>query len=642
MFFKYPSVLFALLALIVPILIHLYNLRKHQTLLFTNVKLLKDINLETKAIKSLKKWLILTCRLLYLSLIILAFAQPYFSKEKINFNESELVIYLDNSLSMQALSKNSSIFNEYITDLIDYFPDNQRLSLFTNDKEFKNVDFKYLKEAIKTIDYTYLQNDFNAIKLKAIDLFSNDNDTDKFLILMSDLQTRNDSFYNVLDNKFNTRFLKKPFSRENISIDSVYISNYQVNSLKINASIKGTSENKNQVIPVTLLDDTGILLKTNVNLNESSIAEFNLPNKEIKNGTVRIYDNSISFDNHYFFNISKPSLVDILIINENSSDKYLNALFNDPVFTKKSVAANNFSPEDIENKDVIILNELNNIPEKLVETLYNFSINDGKIVCIPKVSLNGHSSYNRFLTRFDLSFDEMINKRQELTEINYNSPLFKGVFLNQSSNFNYPYFKNFYPISGLNKASILKFSNNYDLLAFNKNLYLFSSELNLEHTDFSLSELIVPVFYNIAFFSSNFNTLSYVLGEKYKIPFKHDLSDEHVIRIKDSLQEFIPIQKKYNSKSEIELNYYPTYPGHYKVILADKELALLGFNHNRSENNNSFIDPSQIEIINTDSSLDNLINSTKSNSNSIPLWKWFVIFALMLLIIEIFIFKFFK
>ena len=74
--FKYPELLWALLLLLIPIIIHLFQLRRFQKEAFTNVKLLKHIKLQTRKSSQLKKWLTLLTRLLLLACIIVAFTQP--------------------------------------------------------------------------------------------------------------------------------------------------------------------------------------------------------------------------------------------------------------------------------------------------------------------------------------------------------------------------------------------------------------------------------------------------------------------------------------------------------------------------------------------------------------------------------------
>ena len=78
--FKYPEILYALLLLIIPIIVHLFQLQRFVKVPFTNVAFLKNIEKQTRKSAKLKKWLVLISRLLALSCIILAFSQPYFSK----------------------------------------------------------------------------------------------------------------------------------------------------------------------------------------------------------------------------------------------------------------------------------------------------------------------------------------------------------------------------------------------------------------------------------------------------------------------------------------------------------------------------------------------------------------------------------
>ena len=79
--FKHPELLYALFALLIPIIVHLFQLRKFQKEAFTNVAFLKEVTLQTRNSSVIKKWLTLLTRLLILAALILAFAQPYTSKK---------------------------------------------------------------------------------------------------------------------------------------------------------------------------------------------------------------------------------------------------------------------------------------------------------------------------------------------------------------------------------------------------------------------------------------------------------------------------------------------------------------------------------------------------------------------------------
>ena len=100
--FKYPEILFFLFLLLIPLLIHLFQLQKFKKEAFTNVKFLKKIELESRKSSKLKKLLILLSRMLALAALIIAFSQPYINKSD-GLQQRKTIIYLDNSMSLQAM-----------------------------------------------------------------------------------------------------------------------------------------------------------------------------------------------------------------------------------------------------------------------------------------------------------------------------------------------------------------------------------------------------------------------------------------------------------------------------------------------------------------------------------------------------------
>ena len=95
MLFKNPEILYFLFLLIIPVIIHLFQLQRFEKIAFTNVKLLKEIKQQTRKSSQLKKLLLLLTRLLLLASLIIAFAQPYL-KKKNTLQHKETYIYLDN------------------------------------------------------------------------------------------------------------------------------------------------------------------------------------------------------------------------------------------------------------------------------------------------------------------------------------------------------------------------------------------------------------------------------------------------------------------------------------------------------------------------------------------------------------------
>jgi len=77
MSFVYPWFLWALLAIAIPIIIHLFHFRRFKTVYFTNVKFLKEVKEQTSARSKLKHLLVLCSRILAIAALVFAFAMPY-------------------------------------------------------------------------------------------------------------------------------------------------------------------------------------------------------------------------------------------------------------------------------------------------------------------------------------------------------------------------------------------------------------------------------------------------------------------------------------------------------------------------------------------------------------------------------------
>ena len=89
--FLYPGFLFALAAVIIPVIIHLYNFRRFKKVYFSNVKFLKAVKLQTSSWQKVKNRLILAARVMAIIFIVLAFAKPYIPDK--NNNEVARVVY---------------------------------------------------------------------------------------------------------------------------------------------------------------------------------------------------------------------------------------------------------------------------------------------------------------------------------------------------------------------------------------------------------------------------------------------------------------------------------------------------------------------------------------------------------------------
>ncbi|NNE29623.1 MAG: hypothetical protein HKN16_08295, partial [Saprospiraceae bacterium] len=111
--FLFPGFLFALFALAIPVLIHLFYFRRFKKVYFTNVKFLKEVKEETNSRRRLRNFLILLSRLFAFAFIIFAFAQPFLPlDQEVQKGKKAVSVFVDNSFSMNALSEDVPLINQ--------------------------------------------------------------------------------------------------------------------------------------------------------------------------------------------------------------------------------------------------------------------------------------------------------------------------------------------------------------------------------------------------------------------------------------------------------------------------------------------------------------------------------------------------
>ena len=271
--FKHPEILYALFLLIIPIIVHLFQLRRFQKVPFTNVEFLKSVTIQTRKSQQLKKWLTLLTRLLLLAAIIFAFAQPFTSETKGLNTTTETVIYLDNSFSMQAKGEKGELLKRAVQDILSTLDDSEELSIFTNNDVFRNVTLKTVKNDLLQLEYSSNQLPYNAAYLKGKKLFSTNRSSIKNLILVSDFQQNNSALNIPKDSLVRTRLVQlQPVNKNNISIDSAYISS-NASSLELHVV---AASNTDEEFPVSLYNGQELVSKTAITAYVSE-AIFTLP-----------------------------------------------------------------------------------------------------------------------------------------------------------------------------------------------------------------------------------------------------------------------------------------------------------------------------------------------------------------------------
>ncbi|WP_027127013.1 BatA domain-containing protein [Gelidibacter mesophilus] len=639
--FKNPEILYALLLLIIPIIVHLFQLRQYQKVAFTNVQFLKDITLQTRKSSQIKKWLTLLTRLLLLACIIIAFAQPYQASTDSFNTKSETVIYLDNSFSMQTKGKNGPLLNTAIQDLIEHLDENENLSIFTNDLNFPNTTLKAVKNELMQLSYSSNQLDYEAVLIKGKKSFSKDKGSIKNLVLISDFQQRNEILAIEKDSLVNYRLVQlQPKHDSNVSIDSLYISKINVETLELTVNLSNQG-NPIETMSVSLFENDQLLAKSAVALDDKAATVFTIPNNKAFKGKITIDDANLTYDNTFYFNLDETKRIKVLVISEAKSD-FLKKLYSDDEFDLTLVDYNELNYNSIVDQNLIVLNELKSIPNALITSLSSFSNDGGSILIIPsdQTDLN---SYNQLFNNFLLpNFTSKNSIEKRITKINFSHPLLANVFDKKVDNFQYPKVNLFYNLSNSGGENILSFEDNAAFLNHSNSVYTFSAALNESNSNFKNSPLIVPVLYNIGKQSLKLPRLYYSIGTKNTIDIHTTVHQDAVLRLVNPETSIIPLQQTFSHKVQLITEESPATAGIFAVTNKDDVIQHLSYNYNRDESHLNYMNLSQVTNSTKNSSIASTIDDIKSISNVNELWKWFVIFAIAFLIIEMLILKLLK
>lgn len=639
--FKHPELLYALFLLLIPIIVHLFQLRKFQKVDFTNVAFLKEATLQTRKSSQIKKWLILFTRLLLIAALVFSFAQPFTSKTNKFKTKKETVIYLDNSFSMQAKGVKGELLKRAVQDIINNIPEDENITLITNENIYKNTIIKTIKNDLLKLNYSSNKLSLEAALLKSKSTFNAKKNILKNLVFISDFQEDKSKFNPKTDSLTNLLFVKlSPVNTNNVAIDSVYISKTSATSLSLNVLLKNSGvpiEN----LPISLFNNDKLIAKTSVRIEKTAETIFSIPNNEVINGKITIDDSHLEFDNILYFNINEASKINVLVINA-SDDNFLKRIFTENEFNYTVAQENQLDYNIIEKQNLIILNELKEIPVALNTILKQFASNDGSILVIPSKEIN-INSYNQLLTNYNASFNILNPSEKQITNINYAHPLYNnGVFEKEVSNFQYPKVNSFYDINSNNISYVLQFEDGKVFLGQTQKIFLFSSALNEENSSFKNSPLIVPTLYNIAKQSFKIPRLYYTIGKENTYGIETQLQQDAVLSlVKDDIN-LIPKQQYFNNKVVLETINEPIIAGTYSINNKTDVLKKISYNYDRNESDLVYQNILNSDQIKQSNSITEIFDSIKSDSKVNALWKWFVIFALALLIIELVILKFFK
>ncbi len=666
--FLYPSFLWALAAIAIPIIIHLFHFRRFKKVYFTNVRFLKEVKEETANRNRLKNLLVLLSRILAITALVFAFAQPFIPQDvAVKQGEKIVSIFIDNSFSMSSRSQELPLLEkakQRAKEIVEAYQVEDRFQILTNDFEGRHQRLVSKEDALSLIDEVTITPAVKAlskVNARQKQLLNNSTVENKTIYLISDFQKNITDIKAEIDTTFEVNLIPlQSVQKTNISIDSAWFEApvqmmNQANPLVI--KVRNHSDEKAENIRLTLNHQGQIKPIGSLTIPPRSYAIDTVNVSVIKAGwheaELEITDFPVQFDDKYFFTFNVPEQVNILVINESSSNRYLDAVFSSSsTFKITNLLSKNLDYSKFSSYQLIVTNDLRSISSGLGFELAQYVKNGGNLLVFPNKNA-ALDSYNNFLNGFPAnnlgSFEQI---PREVGQINIEEFIFKNVYENTRSNLKLPKTKGNFKISNFGsrgEETLLRYRDGGTFVGKYRieqgHLFLSSAPLNDEFNDLSRNaEIFVPMIYKMSISTGKDRKIAFTIGKDEVIETDNKVSGaETVYKLKGRAEEFIPEQKTYGAKAILSTNNQVKEAGYYNLFLDEEQvLEKYAFNFDRKESDLRYLSEDElktkvgqnINVISANAETD-FTTLIGERSQGVILWKWCLIAALGFLLLEI-------
>jgi hypothetical protein len=674
MHFLYPAFLFALFAIAIPVLIHLFNFRRYQKVYFSNVQFLKEIQEKQSHRKNLKERLILASRILAITFLTLAFAKPYLpGKNTANAGKQQTVsIFVDNSYSMQTLNREGSLLDEAkrrAKEIVSAYSINDRFQLLTQDFEGKHqrlLSRDEFNDAVDAVKISPQSRTLNQITSRQKSLLDMHKESVRTAYIISDFQKNMDGLQPVkADTGLHINLVQLTASAlPNVAVDSVALLSAihrPGESEKLVVRLHNYAGEKAEKIPLKLLINGAQKALGSYTVNARSVQYDTLSFSGLQAGWQRaeiaLQDNPVTFDNQFYFSFNVKQQMQVLLIDGGTPNPYLKAVFAaDAFFDAKRVPDGNVDYAALNTYPLVILSNINALSTGLVQQLQSYVNKGGTLVVFPSANAD-LNSYRSLLGPLNAAYPEKLQAEStKVSEINLQNAVFKNIFEDFPRNPDLPVVKKYYQLSASsnNRAeSLMSLPGRQSFWAGYASgkgkVYVSAVTLDEDFSNLPRHALFVPVMFRIALLSGHDQPLFYTLGrdETIEVP-AIQTSEKQLLKLVKPGQSIIPGAKQQEGSTLLYMADQLQETGIYDLKRQDSIAAVLAFNDNRSESDLTYLTgadltkliPQAGQVLEAGKGS---IKSVVTETNfGLQLWKLCIILALIFIGMEILVIRFYK
>ena len=475
MLFLNPLVLLGLAAAAIPILLHLFNLRKLERIDFSTLAFLKELQKTKIRRLKLRQLLLLALRTILIALIVTAFSRPTLKTSYVGGVNAQAkttaILVIDNSYSMTSVDEGGQLLKqakEGAAGILQYLKIGDEVFVVpgsdvgpqTSPESISPLrDFAAVRAEIESIEPSYVHRTIEDALRFASRLMSTSKNLNKEIYVFSDFKKgslRNSEKLGQPESLFppETRFFFLPMgkkARENLGVTSVTIENALFgigNPLKIRTTISnwGTQDVKNDVVSVFLAGTRVAQKALDVPAQNSAETEFTVTptSAGFLDGTVELQDDDLDFDNHRPFAVNIPEQLKVLLVGNSDDLRFLRlALSAQPLqgestITLSSVPPDRLSTNEIEAADVIVFANVKDLSSAQRDQIRSFVGTGGGVVYFPGSQTDSTSFHSYWSGIVGVPAISLVTETQkqatqttsvlEFDKIDYAHPMFEGMF----------------------------------------------------------------------------------------------------------------------------------------------------------------------------------------------------------------------
>jgi len=664
MTFLYTSFLWGLLALSIPIIIHLFNFRRAKKIYFSNVKFLENVKESSSSKLKIKYLLVLFARLMFITFLVFAFAQPFIPGKEKGINASSVLIYLDNSQSStnytEANTTGLSTGLNYLNQIIELYPRDTRFKIITNDFTPSSFNYKSKEKALELvteIGYSNLSRSFQHLfkKIKTANTSTQAED----ISVISDFQKAvfDAKSEKLIDSINDYKIIPISYlAHQNVFVDSIFLENpflitNQTNRLHVKIKLVGKEDVNDLLVKLYINENQAATTSIDIAKESSQelVFDLNYRLQDFNKCRITFEDFPVTFDNEYFFTLNLLRKIKIVEIRGQESP-YLSTVFSEnKLFDYKyfNEGAINFSQSA--DAELVVFNQLENIDNSIIGLIADLKNAEKSIFIIPKAK--------QIESEISSIVGVNINNSEAVEKVSFDVPDLKNPFFEKTfeSIDNKTILPKAQPIISWRPTSqdILTFKTGMPFLSLfpsNGNIYLLGSPLIDAYTDLQKHALFVPIMYRMAVLSSNsYYPLSYTISNQLIALDKDTVLSNHLYKLSNATQELIPQQHSTSGKLVLDIPKYLIQPGYYDLTLSGEIKNTLAFNFTKKESlttplssgeiKESFSGIKKLEILENQHA-ETFAKDMKDRYEGRHLWKYALILSLIFLLAEVLLLRF--